>query len=88
MIGKALRALRTERGLSRTKLSEQLGVSAAMIQKVEDGRIQCRLSRTTLALLRWEPSLAEFIVPADILASICERGEVGKTGESLDSPPV
>jgi transcriptional regulator with XRE-family HTH domain len=87
LIGKALRSLREERGLSRAKLGKQISLSAAMIQKVEDGRVRCRISKTTLALLRWAPALAEFILPADILERICERGKIDK-GESVDSPPV
>ena len=64
-----------------------IALSASMIQKVEEGVVQGKISKTILALVAYYPPLVRLILPDVMLNRICEWWE-GKHGESGGSPPT
>jgi hypothetical protein len=80
-------------GRTRFKFSQDieqktgLWISGEMIQRVETGAVQCHISKTLLGLMGYDISLADLILPQNILEGI--RNPVCKEGNGeMDSPPV
>ena len=92
-IGEAVRASRGE--MSRARFSKAildktgLFISAEMVQRVEEGAVQCHISRTILALLGYDIGLAPLVLPENILEAIRNPGSVCREENGgVDSPPV
>jgi transcriptional regulator with XRE-family HTH domain len=90
-IGKQLRKLRDERGITARQLSERSGVAQAMISRLENGRQEPTLSTMTkladyfgvpLDALRDEPGGSVGDQPSELEAALSVVAQRAKAGDS------